>query len=77
MALNTMVYDRKYTYNMISLTFWMFFCGKFVGYMNVYISIYLFDFRIFSFGGFLRSWLPFLIMLAIIVTITVVVKLQA
>jgi hypothetical protein len=30
MALNTMGYDKKYTYNMISLAVWMFFCGKFV-----------------------------------------------
>ena len=57
MALNTMNYDRKQTYNMISLTFWMFFCGKYV-----------------SFAGFLRSWLPFLILAAIIVIIVVVVK---
>jgi hypothetical protein len=37
MALNTMNYDRKHTYNMISLTFWMFFCGKFVRYININI----------------------------------------
>ncbi|CAF1029987.1 unnamed protein product [Adineta steineri] len=59
MALNTMGYDRKYTYNMVSLACWMFFCGKFV-----------------SIAGFLRSWIPFLILVAIIVTITVVTKLQ-
>ncbi|CAF3731769.1 unnamed protein product [Rotaria sp. Silwood1] len=59
LALNTMSYDRKHTYNMISLACWMFFCGKFV-----------------SFGGFLRSWIPFLIIVAIIVTIVVVVKLR-
>ncbi|CAF0849466.1 unnamed protein product [Rotaria sordida] len=59
MALNTMGYDRKYTYNMVSVVFWMFFCGKYV-----------------NFPGFLRSWIPFLIMVAIIVTIVVVVKLQ-
>ncbi|CAF0833359.1 unnamed protein product [Adineta ricciae] len=32
MALNTMGYDRKYSYNMVSLAFWMFFCGKYVNF---------------------------------------------
>ncbi|CAF0748413.1 unnamed protein product [Didymodactylos carnosus] len=30
MALNTMNYNRKQSYNMINLTFWMFFRGKYV-----------------------------------------------
>ncbi|CAF2676091.1 unnamed protein product [Rotaria sp. Silwood2] len=59
LALNTMGYDRKYSYNMISLACWMLFCGKFVNFI-----------------GFLRSWIPFLIIIAIIVTIVVIVKLQ-
>ncbi|CAF3524962.1 unnamed protein product [Rotaria socialis] len=57
MALNIMGYDRKYTYNMVSLAIWMFFCGKFVSFLD-----------------FLRSWIPFLIIACIIITIIVVVK---
>jgi len=57
MALNIMNYDRKYSYNMILLCFWMFFRGKFV-----------------SFVDFLRTWLPFLIIVGIIVGLTAFFK---
>ena len=30
LALNTMNYDRRSSYNMVTLCFWMFFRGKFV-----------------------------------------------
>ncbi|CAF1601990.1 unnamed protein product [Rotaria magnacalcarata] len=39
MALNTMGYDRKYTYNMVSLAIWMFFCGKFVSVLDFLRSL--------------------------------------
>ncbi|CAF0941212.1 unnamed protein product [Didymodactylos carnosus] len=59
MALNTMNYSQKQSYNMFYLTFWMFCCGKFV-----------------SFLGFVLTWLPFLILIGIIVGLSVFFKVK-
>lgn len=52
MALNTMKYQGKTSFNMVNLCFYMLLYGKYV-----------------SFCGFLKTWLPFLIMVGIILAV--------
>ncbi|XP_037959637.1 transmembrane protein 222 isoform X2 [Teleopsis dalmanni] len=49
-ALCGMRYKQSTNWNMIILAFWMFFCGRYVGFM-----------------GFVKSWLPTLIVIAVCV----------
>lgn len=35
MALNLMKYNDSWNWNMIKLAFWMFFCGKYVGFSGI------------------------------------------
>lgn len=44
LALSTMKYNNRNSWNMAKLAAWMFFCGRYVGIV-----------------GFLKTWIPFLI----------------
>ncbi|CAF0745672.1 unnamed protein product [Adineta steineri] len=52
MALNTMNYNRKHSYNMITLCFWMFFRGKFVSFIGFILSWLPFLILLTVFFGF-------------------------
>ncbi|XP_017480853.1 PREDICTED: transmembrane protein 222 [Rhagoletis zephyria] len=49
-ALIAMRYKRRTSWNMVILAFWMFFCGRYVGFF-----------------GFVKTWLPFVIVVSLCV----------
>jgi len=75
-----MRYRNSTDWNMVKLAFWMFFCGKYTRSVPLSFSSplpspdfhRLLIFLRLSVGGFLKTWVPFLLVLTVILVLSFV-----